>query len=97
MSDVRSARVTVRAPAKLNLQLNVGKPGPDGYHELATVFHAVGLYDEVTASPGEGDGIRLTVEGDQADLVPLDDTNLAARAAQILAARTGRSPAVDLH
>jgi 4-diphosphocytidyl-2-C-methyl-D-erythritol kinase len=98
MSDVRAARVTVRAPAKLNLQLNVGKPGPDGYHDLATVFHAVGLYDEVTVTPGEsGGGVRITVEGVQAGLVPLDDTNLAARASRLLAARTGRPPDVHLH
>ena len=59
-----SAGVTVRAPAKVNLLLAVGPPRPDGYHDLATVFHAVSLYDEVTATPAEpttrarGDGRR---------------------------------------
>ena len=59
-----SAGVTVRAPAKVNLLLAVGPPRPDGYHDLATVFHAVSLYDEVTATPaehddeGRGDGRR---------------------------------------
>jgi 4-diphosphocytidyl-2-C-methyl-D-erythritol kinase len=90
-------QVTVRAPAKLNLQLSVGQPGPDGYHELATVFQAVGLYDELTASPSGGGGIRVTAEGGQADHVPTDATNLAARAARLLAARTGVAPDVDLH
>ena len=43
--------VTVRVPAKLNLQLAVGPPRDDGYHDLVTVFHAVSLSDEVTAEP----------------------------------------------
>ncbi len=90
-----AGRVSVRAPAKLNLQLSVGAPGPDGYHELATVFHAVGLYDELTATE-HADGIRVTVEGTQAGLVPTDGSNLAVRAARLLAARTGVAAAVDL-
>ena len=92
--------VTVRAPAKINLQLAVGAPGPDGYHELATVFHAVGLYDELTATPTDRGGVQITVEGDgqvAVDQVPLDRTNLAVRAALLLAARTGVSPDVRLH
>jgi 4-diphosphocytidyl-2-C-methyl-D-erythritol kinase len=100
MSGAQATSVTVRAPAKINLQLAVGAPGADGYHSLATVFHAVGLYDEVTASPADeaGErGVQLTVEGDQAELVPVDDTNLASRAAVLLARRTGRPAHVRLH
>ncbi|HEX2498084.1 MAG TPA: 4-(cytidine 5'-diphospho)-2-C-methyl-D-erythritol kinase, partial [Actinomycetes bacterium] len=40
--------MTARAPAKVNLQLAVGPLRADGYHDLVNVFHAVGLYDEVT-------------------------------------------------
>ena len=46
--------VTVRAPAKVNLHLGVGRPRDDGFHPLDTVFQAVGLYDDVRASDGEG-------------------------------------------
>ena len=42
--------VTVRVPAKINLQLAVGPLRPDGYHDLVTVFHAVSLSDEVTVA-----------------------------------------------
>jgi 4-diphosphocytidyl-2-C-methyl-D-erythritol kinase len=41
--------VTVRVPAKVNVALSVGPRRPDGFHDLATVFHAVSLYDEVVA------------------------------------------------
>ncbi|SDP39115.1 4-diphosphocytidyl-2-C-methyl-D-erythritol kinase [Pedococcus dokdonensis] len=75
--------VTVRVPAKVNLELLVGAPRPDGYHPLATVFHAVNLFDEVTVTTAPEWGIA--VSGPQALGVPVDGTNLAARAAQRLA------------
>jgi len=92
----RSDEVTVRAPAKINLELRVGVPRADGFHELATVFHAVSLFDDVTATERE-EGITVTVEGMQADLVPLDGSNLAVRAARLLAERTGIEAGVHLH
>ncbi|MEQ8147301.1 4-(cytidine 5'-diphospho)-2-C-methyl-D-erythritol kinase [Streptomyces sp. OP7] len=88
--------VTVRVPAKVNVQLAVGAARPDGFHELANVFLAVGLYDEVTATPSP-DGLRITCDGPDAAQVPLDRTNLAARAALALAERYGRTPDVHLH
>ena len=92
---MRMGTVTVRVPAKINLQLAVGAKRADGYHDLATVFHAVSLYDEVVASPAED--LQLTVDGDEADAVPLDATNLAARAAVLVAERAGVPAAVHLH
>ncbi|MDX6284900.1 MAG: 4-diphosphocytidyl-2-C-methyl-D-erythritol kinase [Frankiales bacterium] len=86
--------VTVRVPAKVNLYLGVGKRRRDGYHELANVFQAVSLYDEVTAAPGPGLSVR--VRGDQAKLVPTDSSNLALRAAALLAETTGVDAAVRL-
>ncbi|MEV5733565.1 4-(cytidine 5'-diphospho)-2-C-methyl-D-erythritol kinase [Streptomyces sp. NPDC052292] len=87
--------VTVRVPAKVNVQLAVGAARPDGFHDLANVFLAVGLYDEVTVAPA--DELRVTCEGPDADQVPLDRGNLAARAAIALAARRGIEPAVHIH
>ncbi|MFB6660744.1 4-(cytidine 5'-diphospho)-2-C-methyl-D-erythritol kinase [[Kitasatospora] papulosa] len=87
--------VTVRVPAKVNVQLAVGAPRPDGFHDLANVFLAVGLYDEVTVAPA--DTLRVTCEGPDAAQVPLDTTNLAARAALALAARYGVAPDVHIH
>ncbi|MCX5431121.1 4-(cytidine 5'-diphospho)-2-C-methyl-D-erythritol kinase [Streptomyces sp. NBC_00257] len=87
--------VTVRVPAKVNVQLAVGAPRPDGFHDLANVFLAVGLYDEVTVTPA--DGLRITCSGPDAAQVPLDATNLAARAAIALAERHGIAPDVHIH
>ena len=104
MSEAGPGRtVTVRVPAKVNLQLSVGPPAPDGYHDLVNVFHAVSLYDEVVATelPGAEPGIvTVAVEdaggGLPVDGVPLDGTNLAARAATALAEHVGVDRAVHL-
>lgn len=87
--------VTVRVPAKVNVQLAVGAARPDGFHDLANVFLAVGLYDEVTVTAA--DELRVTCSGGDAGQVPLDRTNLAARAALALAERYGRDADVHLH
>lgn len=80
-------RVTVRAPAKINLELRVGPRRDDGYHDLATVFHAVSLYDEVTLTPSDDWG--CTVIGPYAGSVPEGADNLALQAALLLAERVG--------
>ncbi|MFF0288375.1 4-(cytidine 5'-diphospho)-2-C-methyl-D-erythritol kinase [Streptomyces sp. NPDC005262] len=87
--------VTVRVPAKVNVQLAVGAPRPDGFHDLANVFLAVGLYDEVTVT--RADVLTVTCSGPDAAQVPLDAGNLAARAAIALAERHGIAPDVHIH
>lgn len=87
--------VTVRAPAKINLQLVVGAPQLDGFHEVATVLQAVSLYDEVTVAPA-GTGISCTVTGDGAAGIPLGEDNLAVRAAALLAEQAGVTTGVSI-
>jgi 4-diphosphocytidyl-2-C-methyl-D-erythritol kinase len=79
--------VTARVPAKVNLQLSVGPPRADGYHDLVTVFHALALFDEVTVAPAETDSVRVSGEG--AASVPLGGDNLAARAVAALTDAVG--------
>lgn len=86
--------MTARAPAKLNLALRVGPPGTDGYHPVATVYHAVSLYEEVTVAPAEV--LVVEVTGPGAEDVPADGTNLAARAVELLARHLSRPPAVRI-
>ena len=70
--------LTVQAPAKVNLTLEVLRPRPDGYHELRTLFQAIGRYDTLTFERA-GD-LSLAVEGD----APPADDNLVLRAARLL-------------
>ena len=79
--------VTVRVPAKINLQLAVGPLRPDGYHGLVTVFHAIGLFDMITVATAAADSVTVTGEG--AGQVPPDGDNLALRAVRALRAVVG--------
>jgi 4-diphosphocytidyl-2-C-methyl-D-erythritol kinase len=86
--------VTVRVPAKINLQLAVGPLRPDGYHGLVTVFHAVSLFDDVTAARAESD--TVTVTGKDANLVPANADNLALRAVSALRDHTANHGGVSV-
>lgn len=93
-----TSSVTVRVPAKVNLQLSVGPRRDDGYHDLVTVFQAVSLYDELELRLGRaGSGVSLTVEGEGAGDVPTDESNLAWRAVALVAERTGLDPDLRIH
>lgn len=80
----------VRVPAKVNLALKVGGADVDGYHGLGTVFQAVSLADEVVAEEAAAGQFRLAFHGEGAAFLPVDDTNLAIRAAKLLARRFER-------
>lgn len=79
--------VTVRAPAKVNLQLRVGPLRADGFHDLSTVFQAVSLHDEVSVA--RWNEWQVVPAGAYADDMPTDSGNLAVRAAQLVADRYG--------
>src|SRR5690606_29220673 len=89
-----SPAVTVRAPAKVNLELRVGPVRADGFHPLATVYQAVSLFDEVTVRAS--DAWTVSIAGSRALGVPADATNLAVRAAQALAAAHGIEEPVEI-
>jgi 4-diphosphocytidyl-2-C-methyl-D-erythritol kinase len=90
--------VTVRAPAKINLGLSVGGPRSDGFHDVATAYHAISLQDELVAAASEELSIAVTTaDGIPLDDVPQDSSNLAVAAALALAERAGVEPLVRLH
>jgi 4-diphosphocytidyl-2-C-methyl-D-erythritol kinase len=83
---VASNSVTVRVPAKVNLQLSVGPREADGFHGLVSVFQAISIYDDVTLTKTHpGDGITISIIGDHTHGVPEDHSNLAAKAAHLMA------------
>jgi 4-diphosphocytidyl-2-C-methyl-D-erythritol kinase len=73
-----------RCPAKVNLHLEIGAQREDGYHELATIFQAVDLWDVLEASPASG----VALVCDDPGLGPGED-NLVVRAARALQFRFG--------
>ena len=88
--------VTVRVPAKVNLQLSVGPRESNGYHNLVSVFQAVSIYDDVTITKSHpGSGVTIAVTGDQTHGVPEDGSNLAVKAAQLMGEKFNID--VDVH
>lgn len=86
--------VTVRVPGKVNIYLGVGPREFSGYHELATIFQAVGIYDEVTVSAA--DSLTISGLGSFADQIPADETNLAWKAAELVARACGEEPNIRI-
>src|SRR5687767_2605032 len=93
-------RVIVRAPAKVNLSLQVLGRRSDGYHDLDTVLMALELADVLTLQVSEGPHDSLAVLGPAAAGVPGDESNLALQAVRrlrALASERGRpAPALQL-
>ena len=90
--------VVVRTPAKVNLQLAVGPLGEDGFHEVTTVFQAISLFDDVSIKLAkQGSGTSLTLSGATSGGVPIDDENLAIRAAKLMAEKFDLSTDLEIH
>ncbi|MBQ1507586.1 MAG: 4-(cytidine 5'-diphospho)-2-C-methyl-D-erythritol kinase [Ruminococcus sp.] len=70
--------IKVKAPAKINLSLDVLGKRPDGYHELATVMQTIDLYDIITLTGNDSGKVTVSCgyEG-----VPCDDSNICIKAA----------------
>lgn len=91
--------ITVLAPAKVNLALRVFDRRPDGYHNLWSLMHTVGLEDELRfrLRPGASE-VRLRCDD---PALPTDGRNLVLRAAGMVLDRAGRSPdreiGLDIH
>ncbi len=81
--------ITVFAPAKLNLTLDILGTRPDGYHEMKMVMQSVSLTDRVTLIPKDSGGVRA-VSG--LGFLPGDRKNLAVSAALVFFEAVGQRP-----
>ena len=87
--------VHVRAPGKINVFMRVGAVMEDGYHDVATAYQAVSLYEDVRAYRDDEFSVTFGGSIDTGSL-PLDESNLAIKAARLLAKRTGYEGGVRL-
>lgn len=94
-AELPSTVVHARAPGKINVFLKVGALLDDGYHEVATAYQAVSLYEEVRASHADDFSVSFTGSIDTAEL-PTGLSNLAIRAAKLLAKRAKYTGGVRL-
>ncbi len=87
--------MTVRCPGKVNLHLEVLGKRPDGYHELRTLFAAVGVWDDLVLTAAPAGVLELTVE--PAGAVSAGGDNLVIRAVRAAAAAWGGGGGARIH
>ncbi|UFJ40533.1 4-(cytidine 5'-diphospho)-2-C-methyl-D-erythritol kinase [Brevibacillus humidisoli] len=87
-------RISVKAPAKINLTLDVLSKRADGYHEVEMVMTTVDLADRVDLTLLESDEIHLDCS---ASFVPVDERNHAYKAAKLLQERYGVQKGVRMY
>jgi 4-diphosphocytidyl-2-C-methyl-D-erythritol kinase len=94
-------KVSLLAPAKINLNLSVGKRLDSGYHEVDTIMQAVSLFDEITIEIAENiadsRGYTLTVSGPFSDNVPTDERNICYRAAAAICSDLSYTGNLHIH
>lgn len=88
----REPAVTVKAPAKINLTLDIVGKRADGYHDVAMVMQTVSLYDTVTVGTTDGGGEGIEVSCPAYPDVPTDDSNIVCKAAKAFFQTTGVDP-----
>jgi 4-diphosphocytidyl-2-C-methyl-D-erythritol kinase len=90
--------VVVQAPAKLNLFFEVIAKRSDGYHEIETLMYPVALFDTLRFSPKSSGNIEFqcemslgfsSINGIGSGEIPLDNSNLAVRAVELLREHAG--------
>jgi 4-diphosphocytidyl-2-C-methyl-D-erythritol kinase len=79
--------MTLFSPCKINLFLRIIRKREDGFHDLASLFQAIGFGDtlELTTIPGDRDEFECNMEG-----VPVDDSNLVLRALKLMRENSGK-------
>lgn len=87
--------VHVRAPGKINVFLKVGAVMDDGYHDVATAYQAVSLYEDVRAYPADDFSVSFSGSIDTSTL-EVGGANLALRAARLVARKAGYRGGVRL-
>lgn len=87
MLNAEGVTYSLFSPCKINLFLRILRKREDGYHDLASLFQAIGFGDTLELTPiecGEADVFTCNMEG-----VPTDSSNLVLRAIQLMREKTG--------
>lgn len=87
--------VHARAPGKINVFLKVGARLDDGFHDVATAYQAVSLCEDVRAFHADDFSVSFSGTIDTSGLAT-DGSNLAIKAARLLAHKTGYRRGVRL-
>ena len=86
--------VRISAPAKVNLILRILDRRADGYHNLWSLMHTVGVEDDIHVRL-RPNSVDIRLDCDDPDL-PTDGRNLIVRAASLTLERAGLSAGLDI-
>lgn len=84
---------TVKAPAKINLALDVISKRSDGYHDVTMIMQTIALYDTISVRNGY-EGIKLTSDSTK---IPVDETNIVYKAAHYLSTKYNVKRGAHIH
>jgi 4-diphosphocytidyl-2-C-methyl-D-erythritol kinase len=94
LQAVAGDSLTLFSPCKINLFLRILRKREDGFHDLASLFQAIGFGDDLTLKVLDGtstsDSFSCNMEG-----VPTDSSNLVLRALQLMREKTGQNVYFD--
>lgn len=79
------------SPCKINLFLRIIRKREDGFHDLASLFQAIGFGDTLELGPLEEEGVKADEFTCNMPGVPVDSTNLVLRALELMREKTGVS------
>lgn len=94
VNRITKSLLEVKAPAKLNLFLQVLRKRPDGFHDINSLFQAVSLYDELTFRRVAAPGISLNITNEPS--LPTDKSNLIVQAAELMTEKSGLTSGLEI-
>ena len=77
-----SESITILAPAKINIFLNVLSKRDDGYHEIESILQTVGIFDRLNITKNEPDGDEKIISVSCDDATLCGENNIVYRAAE---------------
>jgi len=87
--------ITIKAPAKINLTLDITGKRPDGYHEICTIMHTVELSDTITVNAEKSPETIISIKTDKA-YIPCGPANTVYKAVSLFMNETGINAAVEI-
>lgn len=87
--------LSLKSPAKINLFLRIIRRRPDGYHELASLFQAIDLCDEIRIAVAEDSAHDLFTCSDPT--LPTDSSNLVIKAVELFRRKTNTTKKFSIH
>lgn len=91
-----SDSLTIKAPAKINLSLDVTGRRENGYHDLRMIMQTIDLYDELTIRKTAEPGIHFSMNKELPDRIP-PEKNLVWKAAKLLQERCHITDGLDIY